>query len=343
MISCQYAGMNKYILACDIGGTFTDIVLRGNGTVRTLKVSSTPDDYSRAILSAVDEIRDSLGIDPGQIEAVVHATTVATNTILEHKGAKTALITTEGFRDVLEMRRLRIPVMYDLQYDKPAPLVPRRHRFEASERLGANGKIKLALDEGQVREIAGRLQQEGIESVAVCLLHSYVNSVHEKRIGEILARELGGKVYVSLSSDILPEIREYERTSTAVVNAYIGPVVRDYVQSLSTRLKQTGVMGPLHIMQSNGGTMSAAAAAAKPAFLVESGPAAGVIACASMARSAGLDNVISFDMGGTTAKMCLIENNEPERSNTFEAARVRRFRKGSATMSATRIFGFSES
>ena len=310
--------MNKYILACDIGGTFTDIVLRGNGTVRTLKVSSTPDDYSRAILSAVDEIRDSLGIDPGQIEAVVHATTVATNTILEHKGAKTALITTEGFRDVLEMRRLRIPVMYDLQYDKPAPLVPRRHRFEVSERLGADGKIKLALDEGQVREIAGRLQQEGIESVAVCLLHSYVNSVHEKRIGDILANELGGKVYVSLSSDILPEIREYERTSTAVVNAYIGPVVRDYVQSLSTRLKQTGVMGPLHIMQSNGGTMSAAAAAAKPAFLVESGPAAGVIACASMARSAGLDNVISFDMGGTTAKAAMVENGEPARTTEYE-------------------------
>jgi N-methylhydantoinase A len=318
MIYCQHAGMNKYILACDIGGTFTDIVLRGNGTVRTLKVSSTPDDYSRAILSAVDDIRDSLGIDPGQIEAVVHATTVATNTILEHKGAKTALITTEGFRDVLEMRRLRIPVMYDLQYDKPAPLVPRRHRFEVRERLGADGKIKLALDEGQVREIAGRLQQEGIESVAVCLLHSYVNSVHEKRIGDILASELGGKVYVSLSSDILPEIREYERTSTAVVNAYIGPVVRDYVQSLSTRLKQTGVMGPLHIMQSNGGTMSAAAAAAKPAFLVESGPAAGVIACASMARSAGLDNVISFDMGGTTAKAAMVENGEPARTTEYE-------------------------
>ena len=310
--------MNQYVLACDIGGTFTDIVLRGNGTIQTLKVSSTPDDYSRAILAGIAEIRDSLGVAPSEIRAVVHATTVATNTILEHKGAKTALLTTEGFRDVLEMRRLRIPVMYDLQYDKPSPLVPRRHRYELEERLDASGNVQVALQDAQVQAVASRLRDEGIESVAVCLLHSYVNPIHERRTGELLRESLGSKVYVSLSSDILPEIREYERTSTAVVNAYIGPVVRDYVRSLSARLKAAGVDAQLHIMQSNGGTMSAAAAAAKPAFLVESGPAAGVIACASMARSAGLDNVISFDMGGTTAKAAMIENGEPARTTEYE-------------------------
>ena len=310
--------MNRYVLGCDIGGTFTDVVLRGGGTVRTPKVPSTPDDYSRAILTAVREIRDTLGVDPGSIDAVVHATTVATNTILEHKGARTALVTTEGFRDVLEMRRLRIPVMYDLQYDKPAPLVPRRLRFELSERLGAQGEVKKALDEAQARDIADQLLEAGVQSVAICLLHSYVNAGHEQRTGEIIRERLGPDVYVSLSSDILPEIREYERTSTAVVNAYIGPIVKHYVRSLSAQLKAAGIDGPLHIMQSNGGTMSAAAAAEKPAFLVESGPAAGVIACASIARSAGLGNVISFDMGGTTAKAAIVENGEPARTTEYE-------------------------
>ena len=310
--------MARYVLGCDIGGTFTDIVLRGNGSVRTLKVSSTPDDYSRAILTAVREIRESLGVDPGDIEAVVHATTVATNTILEHKGARTALVTTEGFRDVLEMRRLRIPVMYDLQYDKPAPLVPRRLRFEVAERLGARGEVRTGLDENQVRAIAKNLLDEGVEAVAVCLLHSYVNDAHERRAAEILREELSDKPFICVSSGILPEIREYERTSTAVVNAYIGPIVKHYMSSLSARLKDAGVNGPLHIMQSNGGTMSAAAAVEKPAFLVESGPAAGVIACASIARSAGLGNVISFDMGGTTAKAAIIENGEPARTTEYE-------------------------
>ena len=310
--------MSRYVLGCDIGGTFTDVVLRGGGTVRTLKVSSTPDDYSRAILGALHEIRDTLGVDPASIDAVVHATTVATNTILEHKGARTALVTTEGFRDVLEMRRLRIPVMYDLQYDKPPPLVPRRLRFELAERLGAQGEVKKPLDEDQAHALADQLLAAGVQSVAICLLHSYVNAEHEQRAGAIIRERLGAEAYVSLSSDILPEIREYERTSTAVVNAYIGPIVRHYVRSLSAQLKSAGVDGPLHIMQSNGGTMSAAAAADKPAFLVESGPAAGVIACANIARSAGLGNVISFDMGGTTAKAAIVENGEPARTTEYE-------------------------
>jgi N-methylhydantoinase A len=314
----KYCAVARYVLGCDIGGTFTDIVLRGAGMVRTLKVSSTPDDYSRAILAAVSELRDAHGIEPRDIEAVVHATTVATNTILEHKGAKTALVTTEGFRDVLEMRRLRIPVMYDLQYEKPAPLVPRRLRYELAERLGPRGEVKKPLDEAQAREIAKRLRDEGVESVAICLLHSYANPAHERRAAGLLREQLNGQAYISLSSDILPEIREYERTSTAVVNAYIGPIVRHYVSSLSAQLKGAGVSGPLHIMQSNGGTMSAAAATEKPAFLVESGPAAGVIACADIARAAGLGNVISFDMGGTTAKAAIVEDGEPARTTEYE-------------------------
>ena len=308
--------MTQYVLGCDIGGTFTDVVLRGGGTVRTLKLPSTPEDYSRAILAAVRDIKDRFGVEARDISAVVHATTVATNTILEHKGAKTALLTTEGFRDVLEMRRLRIPVMYDLQYDKPPPLVPRRLRFELGERLGPRGEVKKPLSDEEVRTVAKRLLDEGVESVAVCLLHSYANADHEQRVAEILKKET--RAYVSVSSQILPEIREYERTSTAVVNAYIGPVVRHYVTSLSSQLKKAGVDGPLHIMQSNGGTMSAAAAADKPAFLVESGPAAGVIACADIARSAGLGNVISFDMGGTTAKAAIVEDGEPARTTEYE-------------------------
>ena len=290
-------GLARYVLGCDVGGTFTDIVVTGAGRVHTLKVSSTPDDYSRAILQGVRQVQEEFGIDPGAIAAVVHATTVATNTILEHKGAKTALVTTEGFRDVLEMRRLRIPVMYDLQYDKPPPLVARRDRHEVAERLDARGQVRRPLDEAQAREIARRLAEQGVESVAVSFLHAYVDGRHERRMVQILREHLPASVYISASSQILPEIREYERTSTAVVNAYIGPIVRHYVESLAARLRDSGVRAPLQIMQSNGGTMSASATASRPACIVESGPAAGVIACAAVARAAGLDNVISFDMG----------------------------------------------
>jgi len=311
-------GHARYVLGCDVGGTFTDIVVTGAGRVHTLKVSSTPDDYSRAILQGVRQVQEEFGIDPGAIAAVVHATTVATNTILEHKGAKTALVTTEGFRDVLEMRRLRIPVMYDLQYDKPPPLVARRDRHEVAERLDARGQVLRPLDETQARQIARSLAEQGVESVAVSFLHAYVDGRHEQRMVQILREHLPASVYVSASSQILPEIREYERTSTAVVNAYIGPIVRHYVESLAARLRDSGVRAPLQIMQSNGGTMSASATASRPACIVESGPAAGVIACAAVARAAGLDNVISFDMGGTTAKAAIVEGGEPATTTEYE-------------------------
>lgn len=308
----------RYVLGCDVGGTFTDVVVTGAGRVLTLKVSSTPDDYSRAILTAIGQLRDEFGIDPATIDAVVHATTVATNTILEHRGARTALVTTDGFRDVLEMRRLRIPVMYDLQYDKPAPLVPRRRRYEVAERLDARGAVRTPLDEAQAHAVADAIATDGAEAVAVCFLHAYVDPRHEERMAEILRERLGPQVYISASSRILPEIREYERTSTAVVNAYIGPIVRRYVDALAGQLSAAGVSAPLQIMQSNGGTMSAGATVQRPACIVESGPAAGVIACAAVARAAGLDNVISFDMGGTTAKAAIVEGGEPATTTEYE-------------------------
>ena len=265
--------------------------------MRTLKVSSTPDDYSRAILTAVREIRDVFGIAPGEIDAVVHATTVATNTILEHKGAKTALITTEGFRDVLEMRRLRIPVMYDLQYDKPAPLVPRRLRYEPPERMGPRGEVKKPLDEEQVRVAAKRLLEEGVESVSdlpAPLLCQRGARAARGRAGArtIEWQRLHQPVVGHPARD--PRVRAHQyRGGERVHRADRAPLCFVAVGAAERRRRH----GPLHIMQSNGGTMSAAAAAQKPAFLVESGPAAGVIACADIARSAGLGNVISFDMG----------------------------------------------
>jgi len=309
----------RYTVGCDIGGTFTDLVLYGSdGSVRTHKVASTPDDYGRGIVRGIDELASQSGIALGAIDGVVHATTVATNTILELKGARTALVTTAGFRDVLEMRRLRIPVLYDLQYDKPPPLVPRRLRFEVGERMGPRGEVRVALDEAQAVTVARRIADAEVEAVAICLLHAYANPAHERRVAEILREHLGRNVFVTCSSDILPEIREYERTSTTVVNAYIGRTVAQYLGALGRQIAGLGVDAPLRVMQSNGGVMTAAAAAIKPASIVESGPAAGVIACARIARRIGWPNVISFDMGGTTAKAAIIEGGEPARTSEYE-------------------------
>lgn len=308
-----------YIVGCDIGGTFTDLVLYGSdGSVRTHKVPSTPDDYGRGIVRGIRELASEADIDLADVRGVVHATTVATNTILEFRGARTALVTTAGFRDVLELRRLRIPVLYDLQYDKPPPLAPRRLRFEVDERMGARGEVRLALDEAGVAAVADRIAAERVEAVAICLLHAYANPAHERRVAEILRHRLGDSVYVTCSSEVLPEIREYERTSTTVVNAYVGPVVARYLRALGRRIGDLGIAAPLRVMQSNGGVMTAAAAAEKPASIVESGPAAGVIACARIAKRAGWANVISFDMGGTTAKAAIVENGEPARTSEYE-------------------------
>ncbi len=306
-------------LGIDIGGTFTDVVLSApDGGMERLKVLSTPDDYSRGILEGIDLALARAGRRPEDVGDLVHATTVATNTVLEQKGARTALVTTRGFRDVLEMRRLRIPVLYDLQYRKPPPLVARRLRLEVGGRLGPSGAEWEPLDEDDVARVADRLGGAGIESVAVSLIHSYANPEHEERVVAALRQALGNEVFVCRSSEILPEIREYERTSTAVVNAYVGPVVERYMTSLEDRLRGQGVDGGVHIMLSNGGVMTVDAARRKPAYLLESGPAAGVIACARVARAAGHDNVISFDMGGTTAKAAIIEEGRVAKTTEYE-------------------------
>ncbi|SMH31384.1 hydantoinase/oxoprolinase family protein [Mesorhizobium australicum] len=307
-------------IGIDIGGTFTDIALVDDaGTVEIRKVASTPDDYSRGIANGLGALIGDLGIDPLAIGGIVHATTVATNTILEFKGALTGLITTAGFRDVLELRRLRIPVLYDLQYDKPPPLVPRRLRLEVRERLGPDGKVRVPLDEDDVVRAAERLRAECVEAVAISYLHAYANAAHEIRTEQILREVLGDDVYICRGSEILPEIREYERTSTAVVNAYVGPVIRNYADALSGRLAEIGITAPIEMMHSGGGIMRLAASVRRAASLVESGPAAGVIACARLVRGEGRGaNIISFDMGGTTAKAALIENGEAARTDEYE-------------------------
>jgi N-methylhydantoinase A len=310
---------HSWRIGVDIGGTFTDVVLlRDDGLVEARKVPSTPDDYSRGIAEALRALLEELRAAPAQVAGIVHATTVATNTILEFKGARTGLLTTAGFRDVLEMRRLRIPVLYDLQYEKPPPLVPRRLRLEARERLGPDGAVRVPLSEADVVAAAQAFAEAGVEAVAVSFLHAYANPAHEDAAAAILRRELGDAVHVCTGAGILPEIREYERTSTAVVNAYVSPVVAGYAASLQSRLAALGLDCPVEMMQSGGGLAPIAAAVRRAAALVESGPAAGVIACARLARARGIPDVISFDMGGTTAKAALVEGGEPARTPEYE-------------------------
>jgi N-methylhydantoinase A len=304
-------------LGADIGGTFTDLILvASDGRCWRKKVPSTTDDYSRGIVEGLQELLEEEGI-AGSVDEIVHGTTVATNAILESRGARTALLTTKGFRDVLEFRRLRVPQLYDLFYSPPPPIVERRLRLEVSERLGPRGEVVTPLDERSVRAALESVRADSVEAVAVCLLNSYVNPAHERRVGEI-AREALPDAYLSLSVDVLPEIREYERTSTTVINAYVGPVVKSYLTSLQQRLEAAGHCSRLRIMQSNGGVMSARAATEQPAHIVESGPAAGVIAGQRLGQLTGLQNLITFDMGGTTAKASLIENGQVSRTTEYE-------------------------
>lgn len=310
---------HSYRIGIDIGGTFTDVVVaRDDGLIETRKVPSTPDDYSRGIAQALKALVEDYQTTPDRITGIVHATTVATNAILEYKGARTGLLTTAGFRDVLEMRRLRIPVLYDLQYDKPKPLAARRLRLEVGERLGPDGAVRVPLSREDVVAAAQRFREEGVEAVAISFLHAYANPQHEIEAEEILRAELGESVYICRGSEILPEIREYERTSTVVVNAYIGPVVRNYASALTARLASIGVTCQVEMMHSGGGIMRLGSAVKRAASLVESGPAAGVIACARLVSGSDEPSIISFDMGGTTAKAALIEHGEPARTTEYE-------------------------
>ncbi|MBA2449867.1 MAG: hydantoinase/oxoprolinase family protein [Chloroflexi bacterium] len=305
-------------IGADVGGTFTDVVLiDAEGRVSTRKVASSPDDFGRAVVQGVVELLGERDLSPDGVRDLVHGTTVATNAILEFKGAPTGLLTTRGFRDVLELRRLRMPRLYEIFWDKPAPLVARQHRLEIDERLDGRGGVLVPLDLAQAERAAEQLIGMGITSIAVAFLHAYANPVHERAVGEMI-RARWPRLDVSLSHEVLPAIREYERTSTTVINAYVLPVVRHYLESLRRQLDRREIDAPLLIMQSNGGVMSDAAAAAKPAYIIESGPAAGVIASVDLARRLGLENVITFDMGGTTAKASLVEKAAPDFTSEFE-------------------------
>ena len=305
-----------YRIGADIGGTFTDLVLLGgDGRLRTLKVLSTPDDFGRAIVEGVQQLTRTAGIEAGSIHEVDHGTTVATNAILEKKGARVGLLTTQGFRDVLEIRRVRLPVLYDLNWRKPEPIVPRELRLEVLERAGPDGEVRVPLDIEGARSAIETLSAKGVDALAVCFLHSYARPDHERLVGELAARHFA---HVSLSCDVLPELREYERTASTVVDAYVKPVVSRYLMRLREGLQTAGLRGPLMVMQSSGGLVSAQGAAQRPVRIIESGPAAGVIAAAAAGRAAGLDNVIAFDMGGTTAKASIVERGEIHLSPEYE-------------------------
>ncbi len=304
----------------DVGGTFTDVVITGpDGAIHSFKLPSTPRDFSEGVVDGVSEVIRAHDVDPAGIRDVVHGSTVATNAILERKGAKTGLLTTRGFRDVLELRRLRIPKLYDMTWKKPEPLVSRARRLEISERIDVSGEVVKELDIDEARRMIQALVSDGVQSIAVCFIHSYANSRHEAAIGELLTSEFP-EIWFSLSHRVLPVIREYERTSTTVLNAYVQPTVASYLEALRVKLDDAAVEAPLLIMQSNGGVMASGAAAQRPAYIVESGPAAGVIASAALARAIGLNEVITFDMGGTTAKASLVENGEPHFTAEFEVA-----------------------
>ena len=305
-------------IAADIGGTFTDIaLLTPDGHLATGKLLSTPANYADAVVDGVIALMQRLGLPIGDIAEVLHGCTVATNAILEHKGARTALITTQGFRDVLELRRVRVPRLYAPLWRKPPPLVPRNLRFEVAERIGADGAIVRPLDAASLDAAIAAVRAADVEAIAVCLINAFANPVHEQRIGARLRAELPGR-FVSLSTEVLPQIREYERTSTTVVNAYVGPPVKHYLSAMIGQLASAGVKGRLLVMQSSGGVLSAEAALDRPAQIVECGPAAGVIGARHLGRQLGYDNIITFDMGGTTAKASLIERGRLSTSEQYE-------------------------
>ncbi len=302
-------------IGIDIGGTFTDLVcINSGGQVRTHKTASTPHDYGAGI---VEGLRALIDDDGTGVAEVLHGTTVGSNTVLEAKGARTALITTKGFRDILEIRDLRMPVLYDLHWTKPRALVERRLRLEVTEKLRPDGSVATPLDPSSVDAAIAVLRDEAVQSVAICLLHSYANAAHERAVAEQVRAALP-EIAISVSSDILPEIKEYPRTSTTVINAYVQPVVRAYITSLDARLRGMGIEAGLQLMQSNGGLASAEFAAAAPAHIIESGPAAGVVGGAALARRLQEPRLITFDMGGTTAKAGLVEHGEVLRSEAIE-------------------------
>ncbi|MEQ6202169.1 hydantoinase/oxoprolinase family protein [Sulfitobacter sp. HNIBRBA2951] len=315
-------------LGVDIGGTFTDVVLEVGTTSFSTKVLTTYVAPENAIIDGMQQVCEKAGIAPVEIDQIIHGTTLATNALIERRGAKTALITTEGFRDVIEMRTESRFEQYDLNLTLPEPLLPRQMRFTVPGRMDATGAELLPLTREDIVPVVERIIAAGFESVAVGLIHSYLNDAHERLVGEVLA-EMMPDAMVSLSCEVSPQMREYERFNTVVANAYIKPLMKSYLGRLEGRLRDEGVRCNIFLMHSGGGIISIESAAEFPVRLVESGPAGGAVFAANIAARYGLDKVLSFDMGGTTAKICLIKNQTPKTSRVFEVARTYRFKKGS--------------
>ncbi|ANY06332.1 hydantoinase/oxoprolinase family protein [Pseudonocardia sp. HH130630-07] len=317
-MSSESGGISGWRVGADVGGTFTDVVALGpDGRIVPVKVLSTPPSYGEGVVTATCAAVDLAGADAAGVSGMLHGTTVATNAILEKDGATTALVTTRGFRDVLELGRLRRPTLYDLGWTKPVPLVPRRRRFEVGGRIHADGSVAPDTPDADLARVATRIRESGATAVAVCLVNSYLRPDAERRVAGSLRRLLPG-VYVTASVDLGAEPGEFERTSTAVVNSYVGPVVGDYLALLERGLADAGVAAPLLVMQSGGGLLDAARVAHRPVEIIESGPAAGVTAVAALARAMELPGVVAFDMGGTTAKASLIEHGRPFVSADYE-------------------------
>ena len=315
-------------LGLDIGGTFTDVALEIGDRRFTTKTLTTPGAPEQGVLDALRAVIAAAGIEPRLVGLIIHGTTLATNAVIERKGARTALLTTEGFRDVVEIRHENRFEQYDVNIDLPPPLVPRRLRFPVRERIDAQGDVLTPLDDASVARAVDALAAAEVEAVAVGFLHSFTNPDHERRVGDAIARRLPG-ITVTLSSDVSPEMREYERFSTACANAYIQPLMTRYLKGLERALAGEGVVCPLLLMTSGGGITTIETAMRFPVRLIESGPAAGAIFAGCIARQNGLDEVLSFDMGGTTAKICLIDKAQPQTARLMEVARIYRFLKGS--------------
>jgi N-methylhydantoinase A len=322
------ASEKKNRLAVDIGGTFTDVALDTSTGRVTTKELTTPEAPERGVMQGIEAALVKASAKPGDVALVMHGTTLATNALIERKGAVTALITTEGFRDSVEIGYEHRFEQYDVYLDKPEPLVPRARRYTVPERMSARGEVLLPLDERAVEELVPRLQAEKVSSVAIGLLHAYANAAHEQRIREILLKRLP-EVGVTLSSEVSPELREYERLSTACGNAYVQPLMAGYLERLDRGLRELGIHAPLLLMTSGGGVIGLEAAKRFPIRLVESGPAGGAILASRIALESGLAQVLAFDMGGTTAKICVIDDGQPQTSRSFEVARAYRFLKGS--------------
>ncbi len=318
------------VLGVDIGGTFTDFALlkQASGELYIGKQLTTPDDPGRAFLEGVGELCKRAGVAYADLARISHATTLVTNAIIERKGCVTGLIMTEGFRDVLVMGRESRYDHYDYRFERPDPIVPRSLTREVSERMAWNGEVLQTIDLDSARRALTELAAAGVASVAVCLLHAYRNAAHEQVIRDLAAREFP-QIDCTISSEVAPELREYERASTTVLNAYVRPGVKNYLSQLDAVLAARGYRKHVHVMLSNGGISSVDIAQQIPIQLIESGPAAGALAAARYAELLGIEHALAFDMGGTTAKLCCIENGQPFHANIFETARAMRFRRGS--------------